>query len=285
VPEGDTIFRTARTLHRALSGQIVTSFETVFPKLSRVDFDAGIVGRTIEKSEAQGKWLLLHFSNDLILLTHMLMNGSWHIYRPGEKWQRPRADMRIVIATEKILAVAFTIQIAEFHTAQSLRRRSGFNRLGPSVLAGNFDEADAVMRLHSRPDLEVGEALVQQSLVAGLGNIFKSEVCFASGVNPFRKVASLTEKEAACLLSTARKFLLANATETSGDNIATYSSLRRTTGYSNPIKNLWVYERTGKPCRRCGASIESRKQGEGARTTYWCPNCQPMQSTSATILT
>ena len=281
MPEGDTIFRAARTLHRVLSGQAVTGFETVFPKLERVDVDSGVVGRIVEKVEAQGKWLLIHFSGDLILLTHMLMSGSWHIYRPGEKWQRPKIDMRIVITTDKIFAVAFSVPVAEFHSAKSLLRREGFNRLGPSVLATRFDEHEAIARLCSRPDLEVGVALVNQSLLAGLGNIFKSEVCFACGVNPFRLVRSLNQEEAACLVATARKFLQANVTENSGDGIVTYFGIRQATGRSNSSEGLWVYQRRGERCRRCGTLVESRKQGPDARTSFWCPQCQPMPAMRA----
>jgi endonuclease-8 len=141
VPEGDTIFRTARTLHRALAGQSINGFETVLPHLSRVEVDSGVTGRIVENVAAHGKWLVVHFSHDLILLTHMLMNGSWHIYRPGESWQRSRVDMRIVLETQKMLAVAFNVQIAEFHNADSLRRRKGFNTIGQSLLAPQFNEA------------------------------------------------------------------------------------------------------------------------------------------------
>ncbi len=192
MPEGDTIFRTARTLQRALAGQKVTGFETVLPKLARVDYDTPLAGRTVESVEARGKWLLMHFSGDLILLTHMLMSGSWHIYRHGEKWQRHRTHMRIVVETPAILAVAFNVPVAEFHTAASLARREGFNRLGPAVLAPDFDAALAIANLAARPDLELGLALLDQTALAGLGNVFKSEVAFACGINPFRKVATLT---------------------------------------------------------------------------------------------
>src|SRR6202042_519117 len=126
-------FRAARTLNRALAGQTVTGFETVLPRLARVDFDSGIAGRTVEAVEATGKWMRMNFSNDLILLTHMLMSGSWHIYRPGEKWQRHSGDMRIVIKTERFWAVAFKVPIAEFHTSDTLRRREGFRDLGQDV--------------------------------------------------------------------------------------------------------------------------------------------------------
>src|ERR1700686_3133334 len=183
MPEGDTIFRAARTLHRALAGQIVTGFESVLPALLRVDFDSGIAGRAGEKVGGRGKWMQMHFSGDLILLTHMLMSGSWHIYRPEEKWQRRGIDMRMVVKTEKIWAVRFNVPIAEFHSAATLRRREGFRELGPDVLAAEFNPAESVERLRARGDLEVGMALLAQSILAGLGNVFKSEVCFACGVH------------------------------------------------------------------------------------------------------
>ena len=283
MPEGDTIFRAARTLHRALAGQVVTRFESALPRLERVEVDSGVTGRTVEKVEARGKWLLIYFTGDLILLTHMLMSGDWHIYRPGEKWKRRAADMRIVIRTEKIDAIAFTVPIAEFHTEASLRRRRVFNQLGPSVLADGheYDSAEILRRLRSHPELEIGEALLSQSLLAGIGNVYKSEICFACGIHPFRLVGSLSISELSSVVAAARKFLLANVTSTSGGKIVTYTAIRRTTGRTDRDENLWVYRRTGEPCRRCGASIESRKQGLDARTTFWCANCQPLESSAA----
>jgi endonuclease-8 len=277
VPEGDTIFRSARTLDRALAGQSITRFKTALPHLSRVELDSGVTGRTVEKVEAHGKWLLIHFSGDLILLTHMLMSGSWHIYRPGESWQRPHIHMRIVLETKKIHAVAFHVQIAEFHNADSLRRREGFNALGQSLLASHFNEAEAIARLRANPDLEIGAALLRQSVVAGIGNIFKSEICFACQVNPFRQVRSLTNAEAAALISTARKFLQSNTADLSADRITTYGSFRRTTHRTQPEDRLWVYQRNGQPCRRCATPIASQKQSPDARSTFWCPHCQLMR--------
>src|SRR6185369_1660146 len=139
MPEGDTIFRAARTLHRALAGQVVTQFETQLPQLSRVDYDTPVAGRTVERVEAAGKWMRMYFSGDLILLTHMLMSGSWHIYRPGEKWQRGRIQMRVAIYTDVFVAVAFQVPIAEFHTAASLARHRSAQRLGPDAAAKEFD--------------------------------------------------------------------------------------------------------------------------------------------------
>lgn len=275
MPEGDTIFRAARTLDRALAGHTVTHFESVLPKVTRVDVDKGIRGRSVERVEAQGKWLLMHFSGGLVLLTHLLMSGSWHIYRPGEKWWLPRRAMRVMLATEQIVAVAFNIQVAEFHTEDSLRRRAGFAALGPSLLATEFDPSEGVARLLAHPEMEIGNALLSQSIVAGIGNVYKSEVCFACGVHPFRKIASLTPDELSCLMATARKFMSANVTDASDSQIVTYQGLRRTTARGNPDERLWVYRRTGEPCRRCGLEIQSRKQGPDARTTFWCPQCQP----------
>jgi endonuclease VIII len=281
MPEGDTIFRAARTLNLALAGQKITSFESVHPHLSRVDDDQGLVGRTVEKVEARGKWMLIYFSGDLILLSHMLMSGSWHIYRPGERWKRNRYHMRVVIGTPKILAVAFNVPIAEFHTSDSLERREGFKALGPSTLAREFDVDTVVARLRARPDLEIGVSLLTQSLLSGIGNVFKSEICFACGINPFRPVASLSDEDLKCLVSQSRKFMLANVSEASGDKITTYIPLRRTTGRVNPAERLWVYKRVGEPCRRCGGAIVSRKQGLDARTSFWCPQCQPMEAQAA----
>jgi endonuclease-8 len=280
MPEGDTIFRAARTLNRALAGNVVTGFETVLPKLSRVEFDSGITGRTVESVSAKGKWMSMNFSGGLVLLTHMLMNGSWHIYRPGEAWQRRNIDMRIVLKTEKIWAVAFNVPVAEFHTEDTLRRRPGFRNLGQDVLSADFNAALSAEHLRFRKDLQVGVALLTQSLMAGLGNVYKSEVCFACGVNPFRRVESLTEQEVRCLVETSRKFLLANVTDTAGDQITTYTGMRRTTGRANSEERLWVYGRRNQPCRQCGTPVESRKQGEDARTTFWCPACQPLRSAS-----
>ncbi len=274
MPEGDTIFRAARTLHRALAGQVVTRFETQLPALARVDHDSPLAGRSIERVESTGKWMRIYFSGDLILLTHMLMSGSWHIYRPDERWQRPRQQMRVAIHTKDFVAVAFQVPVAQFHTAASLTRHQS-SRLGPDVLAADFDAASAVEQLRAQADLEIGVALLRQSVIAGLGNVFKSEVCFAGRVHPFRLVMSLSDYELQTLVSHARKFMLANVTDAAGDRIVTYAGLRRTTSRANPAERLWVYKRAGEPCRRCGSTIQSAKQGIDARVTFWCPVCQP----------
>ena len=278
MPEGDTIYRTASTLHRALAGQTVTQLETVLPRLARVEVDSPVTGRTVQKVEAHGKWLAMRFSGDLILLTHMLMSGSWHIYRPGERWLRARIHMRVVIYTDRILAVAFNVQVAEFHSAASLQRREGFNALGPSLLAAKFDRDKAVAHLRAHPELEIGGALMRQSLLAGIGNVFKSEICFACRIHPFRLVRSLSDEKLTVLAATAHRLLQANVADLSRDTLVTHHGFRHTTGRQNPEERLWVYDRAGEACRRCGTTIESYRQGPDARTTFWCPRCQPAQA-------
>src|SRR5580692_12163325 len=138
MPEGDTIYRAARALQRAIGGKVVTGFETGLAKLARVNDDAPIVGRVVEKVESRGKWCLIYFSGDLILATHMLMSGSWHLYRTGERWRMPRARMRVAIRTAEWEAVGFNVPVAEFYTAHSLARSSQMPKLGPDILAGSF---------------------------------------------------------------------------------------------------------------------------------------------------
>lgn len=276
MPEGDTIFRSARALHRALAGQKVIAFDSVYAPLVSVHDNTPLTGRTVDRVEARGKWLLIYFSGDLILLTHMLMHGSWHIYRCGERWQRPRRQMRIVITTDDFEAVAFEVPVAQFHTGRSLERHTSLPKLGPDLLKPAFAEEDAISRIRSRSAEEVANVLMNQQVMAGIGNVFKSEVCFACGVHPFRLVATLTHNEIECLVDTARKQLSANVLESSTDGPVTYSGARRTRRTSDDGARLWVYGRQGRPCRRCGTAILTRKQGPGVRSTYWCPECQPM---------
>ena len=277
MPEGDTIFRAARTLNRALEGQTVTRFETVLPQLSRVDQDSPIAGRTIQSVEAQGKWMLMRFSNDLTLLTHMRMNGSWHIYRPGEAWRRGRHHMRIAIETASFVAVGFDVPVAEFHDGASLAQHPSLTRLGPDVLADDFDRDGAALRLRELAEFAVGDALLRQSMMAGIGNVFKSEICFVCGIHPFCRVADLRAEQVSELVATALRLVGANVLEDSTDGVVTYRGRqRRTTNDSDPGANHWVYGRAGEPCRRCSAPIRRRIQGHDARVTFWCAFCQPL---------
>ena len=286
MPEGDTIFRAARTLHLALAGDAITRFASVYPALTRIDEDAPIAGRVVNGVEARGKHLLMHFgpasaglaSTGLktcatTLRTHMRMSGSWHIYRPGERWQLPRRDARIEVETARFVAVAFNVAVAEFLDPARLDRQEDLRRLGPDLLGATFDEPEAGRRLRARGDEPVADALLNQRVVAGIGNVYKSETLFLEKVHPATPVAALTDDALGALLRTARRLLQANVTDASAE-IVTYRGLRRTTGRTNPEERLWVYGRGGRPCRRCGTVITFGRLGTHARGTYWCEACQ-----------
>jgi endonuclease-8 len=279
MPEGDTIYRAARALQKAIGGKLITVFETGLATLASVNDDSPIIGRTVERVEARGKWCLIFLSGDLILVTHMLMSGAWHIYRTGEKWWMSRSNMRVAITCGDYQAVAFNVPIAEFHTARSLERNSQIPKLGPDILSGQFSASNAVRLLGdyavSHPEAEIADVLLDQRVLAGLGNVYKSEVAFAAGVNPFRHMSTLTRRELETMVDAAQRYMQANVADGAGDQIVTYSGNRRTTRSMSASDRLWVYGRRGEECRRCGATIAMRKQGEQARSTYWCPSCQP----------
>ena len=277
MPEGDTIFRTARNLGRALIGKPVTVFRSTYPLLTRFDDDTPLAGQTVDRVEARGKWMLIYFSGGGILASHLLMNGRWHIYRHGERWQLPRFQMRIVIENDRYQAVGFRVPVAEMHTARTLERNTRIPRPNSDLLSADFDADAGLERLLARLNDAVADALLDQSVLAGVGNVFKSEICFVNGLHPFRAVGTLTRDEAAATIRSAQRLLRANVLEDSGDLIVTYrSQQRRTTHESDPSASLWVYGRRGEPCRRCGEAIRKRIQGDDARVTFWCPRCQPM---------
>lgn len=257
MPEGDTIFRAARTLHRALAGKRVARFETVLAPLARVDDETPLAGRKIESVSAIGKHLIIAFDGGLNLRTHMRMNGSWHIYRSGERWQRPRSDMRIVIDAGDYEAVAFNVPVAEF--VRDLGRHDELRKLGPDVLSPDFDAAAALERMRERDGDAIADVLLNQRVMAGIGNIWKSETLFLSRINPFIPVRELTDDDLEHVIVIARKLLTASANAESR-------------------ASFFVYGRGGQACRRCRSAIQYKKQGDDARGTYWCPKCQASSS-------
>jgi len=277
VPEGDTIFRTARTLDRALTGKPITAFQSTFPLLTRFNDDQPLAGQFIESIESRGKWLLIHLSTGATLATHMLMSGSWHIYRPGERWQLPRSFMRIVLATSDYIAVAFSVPVAKMLSARELEREFRIPGSTIDVLSSGFNAEEAAHRIATHGHEEIGNVLLHQAVIGGVGNMYKSEVCFLTATNPYCKVEALSQDRIELLVATAQRLMKANVLEDSGNTMVTYAGRnRRTTHASDPGENLWVYGRGGQPCRRCGTPIERHAQGQDARVTYWCPQCQPM---------
>jgi endonuclease-8 len=190
-----------------------------------------------------------------------------------------RDKMRVVVRTAEYEAVLFSAQVAEFHTARSLERSSQVPKLGPDILAEGFSLEGGVARLREyareQPDAEVGVTLLNQRVLAGLGNVYKSEVAFAAAVNPFRAMRTVTQAEMEQMVDFAQRYMKANVAEGTGEGIVTYTGNRRTTHSMDKEERLWVYGRHGQECRRCGATIMMRRQGEQARSTYWCPECQP----------
>jgi endonuclease VIII len=277
VPEGDTIFRTARSLSRALVGKPITGFRSNYPLITRFHDDTPLTGQQVEHVESRGKWLLIHFSGGGILVTHMLMSGSWHIYRPGDRWQQPAANMRIVIETSTCQAVGFRVPVAQMHTARSLSRDRRIPQAANDVLSADFNPKSAAQRLRDYAQEEIGDVLLHQEVLAGVGNVYKSEICFVNGINPFCRVAALSAEQLDTLVHTAQRLLASNVRENSGNTILTYrGQLRRTTHETDPGANHWVYGRNSEPCRRCGDRIRRRIQGPEARVTFWCQHCQPM---------
>jgi endonuclease-8 len=274
MPEGDTIYRAAAMLNRALAGKTVVRFESVFPALTRVHEDRPLTAGVVDKVESKGKHLLMHFSAGVVLRTHMRMNGSWHIYRPGERWRRPARDMRVLVATSDFVAVGFNIPDAEFIRAERLHKHDVLEHLGPDVLDYDFDRDEALRRLRGRASSQIGDALLNQRVLAGLGNVYKSEVLFTCRIHPFTLVGALADEQLSLLVDTGRQLLLTNVKPQVAP-MTTYAGYRRTTRRDDPRERLWVYGRARLPCRACGTAILVRKQGVDARLTYWCPRCQP----------
>ena len=272
MPEGDTIYRTAEVLRRVLVGRTITAARAQpQPGLRRVPDLGRLAGRRVTAVEARGKHLLIRFDGGLTLRTHMRMTGSWHRYRPREPWRRPAREATVVLETPESVVVCFNAPVAELLTDAEVGRHRSLTALGPDLLGPNFDADEAVRRLRQRAHLALGNALLDQRAVAGIGNVYKSEACFVGRLDPWAPVAAFDDAELEAVLRTARDLMRANLR--GGSRITTRNPGRG--------RRLWVYGRAGRPCRRCGTSIRSAPQGELMRLTYWCPHCQPTRSDSA----
>jgi len=267
-------------MHRVLAGHVVTRFETAYAHLDRVNVDTPIAGRTIERIESAGKHHLIVLSGDLILRTHMRMNGSWHLYRHGERWWRGPQAMRVRLDTADWVAVAFDVPIAEFVTPTQLATTDPVARLGPDLLGPEFDRDEAVRRLIASARQPIAMSLLDQRLVAGIGNVYKSEVLFLSRINPFTPAGAVPKEALERMMDLARGLLKDNVIDGTSPRIQTYRNLRMTNRASEHDESLWVYGRAGRPCRKCGTPIEMKKMGIDARSTYWCPMCQQSQQST-----
>jgi endonuclease-8 len=258
MPEGDTLFRTAAGLRPYLVGRAVTAARATRPgpQIERV------VGSTVDAVESHGKNLVIRFDNGLELRTHMRMNGSWHRYRPGERWRRPPARARVVLEVPGAVAVCFDAPVVELFEQRAEPLHPSLAALGPDLLDpawGDAEVAEALRRLRhpARADWPIAAALLDQRALAGIGNIWRNETLFEERVDPLAPVASLDDEMLLRLVATARRLLVDSARHAPGR------------------ARMRVYGRAGRPCPRCGTLIRSAAlPGEVPRTTYWCPTCQ-----------
>lgn len=275
MPEGDTIHRSAQNLARVLSGRVVNAAS------GRGRLSVGlerVVGQVVEGVEARGKHLLMEFSpSRLILHTHLMMAGSWHLYRSGESWRKPRRQATVVLDVPDWVAVCFSAGVCELLTSAQVAVHPSLASLGPDAVAEGTDLEEARRRLDARADWTIGEALLDQRVLAGVGNIFKCEVLFLHGVDPWSRVGDLPGPTRDALLATAEHLLKVNAES---------GSVRRTTtgtpSAPGPGGRLAVYGRARRACRRCAFPVRVARQGSQARLTYWCPRCQPSAAGAAT---
>ena len=255
MPEGDTVFRTARLLDDALTGGVLTVSDFRVPQHATAD----LRGLTVHGTVPRGKHLLTRVG-DYTVHTHLGMDGVWQTGRPGQKWRRPGYLARVILATATAEAIAFELKTTALIPAS--REQDVVGHLGPDLLGPDWDPAEAVRRLAADPDRNLGLALLDQTNLAGIGNVYRSEVLFLFGIHPRSPVSRARDLER--LVTRSQQLLFANRDRTE----------RTTTGDTAPGRRTWVYgRRRGAPCLRCGTPIR-REEFEG-RPVYWCPSCQP----------
>lgn len=257
MPEGDTVWRSAANLDAALAGAVLTRCDIRVPAFATVD----LTGETVEGVVACGKHLLMRVG-PVTLHSHLKMEGSWHLYRPGSRWFRPEFQARAILATGDVLAVGFDLGLFTVVPREAEETEVGY--LGPDLLGPDWDAELALANLLADPAREVGLALLDQRVMAGLGNVYRAELCFLRGILPTRPVGEVDHPEK--LVELAQRLIDANRARP-----------QRTTTGNLRGDRLWVYGRTGKPCLRCGTPIEHGELGDTdlqLRDTWWCPHCQ-----------
>ncbi len=261
MPEGDTIHRVAASLRHALTDRTLTRID-----LARVPRPHPPLGSRATRIEARGKHLLVHLDDGSILHTHLRMTGSWHLYRPGQRWAKAPGAARAVLATRDSVAVCFSAPIVELLDQRSLRRHPALRALGPDLCEPDADIEEALRRLAAlrTPPPTVGEALLDQRVACGVGNVYRCDVLFLYGLDPATPIERITPVRMRALLTEASRLLRANLT-----------TQQRTTAPQAGPGALWVHGRGGQPCRRCATPIEVSRLGEQARYVYRCPTCQP----------
>ncbi|MFI6951568.1 DNA-formamidopyrimidine glycosylase family protein [Streptomyces sp. NPDC050422] len=269
MPEGDTVLQTAKRLHSALAGQVLTRSDLRVPRFATAD----LTGRTVVDVSSRGKHLLTRIEGGLTLHSHLRMDGAWRVYAPAERWRGgPSHQIRAILANTTHTAVGYRLPVLELLRTRDEDQAVG--HLGPDLLGPDWDAATALRNLLADPARSLGEALLDQRNLAGIGNIYKCELCFLARATPWLPVGGLPEPTAVLLVSTAKQLLEANRDRpvriTTGAHPRAGAALAPRT--RRPSEKLWVYGRTHRPCLRCGTPIRAAEQD--ARPTYWCPHCQ-----------
>ncbi len=258
MPEGDTVWLAARRLDDALGGQQLLDSDFRIPSLATTN----LAGHQVVQVRSYGKHLLFRLDNALTLHTHFKMTGSWHLYRPERPWRGgPDHEVRAVLRTTGWTAVGYRLPVIELLSTRD--EPSIIGHLGPDILDPNVDIEDVVRRLQREPDRAIGDALLDQTIVAGFGLIYVSEGLFLHGVSPWTPVREVTDLPQ--LINRTRRLMAAN--QGHGAQVST-GDLR---------EQHYVYGRAKRPCRRCGTRICFGRQRSGRyeRDAYWCPHCQP----------
>jgi endonuclease-8 len=256
VPEGDAIHSAARRIQEVLVGSQIEEIETPQPRHELDRWPERLRGRSVRAVDARGKHLFIRFDGELTLHSHLRMRGRWSVYRRGERWRRSPRRAWLVLRTRDHEVVQFDGPVLELMTDARTRFDQRIAALGPDLLAEDFDERQFLRRLRDDDQTRgFGDALLDQRNLAGVGNMWKSEGCFLARVDPWRRLAQVTDDEALAVVRGLRPLM------------------RRSAAGGGRDRN-WVFERSGLPCRRCDTRIRSRGQGDDNRTTYWCPTCQ-----------
>jgi endonuclease VIII len=258
MPEGDTVWRTARRLHQALSGRVLLRSDFRVPQWAQLD----LTGQLVTETVSRGKHLLTRLP-EVTVHTHLKMEGSWHVYRVESPWRSPGFQARLVLANDTWQAVGFRLGAVD--VVERSAEHTLIGHLGPDLLGPDWSLEQALTRMSADAERPVGEALLDQRNLSGIGNMYKAEACFLVGVHPFTPVGQVDVLPQ--LVEKARRLLQANLDRAD----------QTTTGDLRRGHRLWVYGRRGQPCRRCGTKIQAVEAGTDGteRVTYWCPRCQP----------
>jgi endonuclease-8 len=260
MPEGDTVHLAAARLHAAFAGRELTRTDFRVPRYATLD----LAGRQVEEVVARGKHLLFRLAGGVTIHTHYRMDGAWHLYRHGERWQGPAWQVRAVLENAQWLAVGFRLPVLD--VLRTADEAAVVGHLGPDPLASDWNADEALRRVLADRARPISEVLLDQRAIAGIGNVWRCEICFLRGVDPWTPVGEV--RDPAAMVSLVKRLFEAN--RTIGSQV--------TTGDLRPGQERYVYGRAGAPCRRCRTPIRRKDAAPGIedeRVTYWCPRCQP----------